>query len=182
MLILLILLPVGCGDVNQQANINANTGIHPSGWLPSGHMTAAKANVQTCADCHGADYRGGVAKIACTQCHLGNQNSMHPTGWGTFAYALHADYVKLNGTAGCANAYCHGPNLDGGGAAGPSCTQCHIGGINSFHPLAWSNNNIRLHKDYILANGDSSCRNAACHGANLQGVPRSGPACSLCHN
>jgi hypothetical protein len=182
LLLLFVFLLAGCGDENKPADFNANAGTHPSGWIPTDHMTAAKANVQTCADCHGADYRGGISKIACTKCHLGNQNSVHPTAWGIQTYAFHGDYVKLNGTTACANALCHGANLDGVGGTGPSCTQCHLGGISSFHPVAWSNNNIRLHKDYVGANGDSSCRNASCHGANLQGVNLSGPACSLCHN
>jgi len=174
-------LLAGCGDSNSQNNFDLVSGKHPANWLPAVHKTAATPNAETCAQCHGADYRGGISKIACTQCHLGDQNSIHPTAWGIYAYALHADYVNLNGTTGCANAYCHGPNLDGVGGTGPSCTQCHLGGINSFHPVAW-NTNIRLHKGYVQANGDSSCRNDACHGANLQGVYLSGPACSLCHS
>lgn len=180
LLSLLVLLLAGCGDINTKSNFDQNTGTHPSGWVPTGHKTAAQAHVETCADCHGADYMGGIAKIACTNCHLGNQNSMHPTQWGIYAYALHGDYVKLNGTTGCANAYCHGANLDGVGGTGPSCTQCHIGGINSFHPVAW-NTDFLFHGDYVRTNGDSSCRNAACHGTNLQGVKASGPACQLCH-
>ena len=171
----------GCGDTSPEATLDTGTGQHAAGWLPSGHKAQAQAHMEMCADCHGADFLGGIAIVACTQCHLGNQNSIHPTAWGINAYALHPDYVRLNGTTGCANVCCHGPNLDGVGGTGPSCTQCHLGGISSFHPIPW-NTNILLHKDYVQANGDSSCRNAACHDANLQGVYLSGPACSLCHN
>lgn len=176
------LLLAGCGDVNDQSDFNSSSGTHPSDWLPAGHMNAALANIDTCADCHGSDYLGGIAKISCTKCHIGSAELRHPVNWGNLAYALHGDYVKLNGNTACANFHCHGLNLDGLGGAGPSCTKCHLGGINSFHPVAWGNNNIRLHKDYVESNGDSSCRNTACHGANLQGVNLSGPACSLCHN
>lgn len=125
MLMLLVSLLAGCGDENQPSTFDTNTGIHPTGWVPAGHVTAALAVNRTCADCHGADLSGGISKV--------------------------------------------------------SCTQCHLGGVNSFHPAAW-NTNILLHRDFVLANGDSSCRNAACHGANLRGVPQSGPACTLCHN
>jgi len=181
LLLLAVFLLTGCGDTNPQANLDTVSGKHPSGWLPDGHKTEAKAHMATCAECHGANYAGGITKIACTQCHLGNQNSIHPTQWGTYAYALHGAYAKLNGTTSCANANCHGANLDGVGGTGPSCTQCHIGGINSFHPVAWKTN-IVLHKDYVALNGDSSCRNAVCHGANLQGVFLSGPSCQACHH
>jgi hypothetical protein len=181
LLLFLVFLLAGCGDANKESNFDPNATTHPSDWLPAGHKTAAQAHVETCADCHGSDYMGGISAIACTQCHLGNQNSVHPTAWGIYVYALHGDYAKLNGTTACANALCHGANLNGVGGTGPSCTQCHLGGINSFHPVPW-NTNILLHRSYVQANGDSSCRNAACHGANLQGVYLSGPACSLCHN
>ena len=181
LLLLLVFLLAGCGDTNTKSDFDQNTGTHPSGWVSAGHMAAAQANVQTCADCHGADYLGGISKIACTSCHIGSQLSRHPVNWGNLAYALHGDYVQLNGTTACSNFHCHGSNLDGVGGAGPSCTQCHLGGINSFHPVAW-NTNLLLHRDYVRTNGDSSCRNAACHGANLQGVNQTGPACTLCHN
>lgn len=180
LLSLLVFLLAGCGDTNTQSDFNANTGTHPSGWLPTGHKTAAKARIETCADCHGTDYRGGVAKIACTQCHLGNQESYHPIQWGNYAYALHGNYAQLNGTNTCANANCHGANLDGVGGTGPSCTQCHMGGVNSKHPVGW-NTNIVLHKDYIALNGSSSCRTSVCHGPDLKGVFMSGPSCGTCH-
>jgi hypothetical protein len=170
----------GCGDTHPEATFNTGTGQHVSGWLPSGHKAQAQANMEACADCHGADFLGGIAKVACTQCHLGNQNSFHPVQWGNFAYALHGNYARLNGTASCANVTCHGADLTGVAGSGPSCTQCHIGGITSFHPIVW-NTNIVLHKDYVALNGDSSCRNGACHGANLQGVFLSGPGCQTCH-
>ena len=181
LLLLFVSVLSGCGDSNSQANLDATSGKHPAGWLPTGHKTAAQAHPETCTECHGSDFTGGISKIACTECHLGNQESVHPLQWGHFAYALHGSYVTINGTASCANALCHGTNLDGVGGTGPSCTSCHIGGPTSFHPVEW-NTNFVLHGSYVGQNGTASCRNTACHGANLQGVFLSGPSCNICHN
>jgi len=186
LLLLSVFLLAGCGDYSPQTN-TANekplvvTGNHPSGWLPAGHAAEAKAKTQLCTDCHGDDLKGGTSNISCTQCHLGNPESIHPTQWGNFAYALHATYVKLNGTSACANVTCHGANLGGVRGSGPSCTQCHMGGLNSKHLVEW-NTNIELHKDYIASNGSSSCRVSVCHGADLKGVFLSGPSCGTCHS
>ena len=187
LLLLSAFLAAGCGGDSNSTDFGTGpgtarpvSGIHPPGWLPDGHTPEAKANVQSCADCHGNDFAGGTTNIGCTQCHLGNQNSIHPTQWGTFAYALHGNYVKVNGTSSCANVTCHGANLNGVPGSGPSCTQCHMGGPNSKHPVEW-NTNIKLHKDYVASNGSSSCRSSVCHGTDLKGVFLSGPSCGACH-
>ena len=166
----------GSGASPQQAV----SGTHASGWLPGGHKPEANLNPNACADCHGNDFLGGTTGVACTKCHLGNQASVHPLLWGNFAYALHGRYSALNGNTSCANVNCHGSNLSGVPGSGPSCTQCHMGGVNSFHPVAWKSN-IILHKDYVGSNGTSSCRTAVCHGTSLKGVFLSGPSCGSCH-
>ena len=188
LLLLSVFLLAGCGNSNSSTDFGtgpgttrAVSGIHPSDWLPSGHETAAKVNILTCTDCHGNDFAGGTTNIACTKCHLGNQQSVHPVQWGNFAYALHGSYAKLNGTASCANVNCHGVNLEGVQGSGPSCTQCHLGGPTSKHPVAW-NTNIVLHRDYVGSKGSSSCSVSVCHGADLKGVFLSGPSCGTCHS
>jgi hypothetical protein len=187
LLLLCIFLLAGCGDGNSETETplvnqpQTTIQTHPAGWLPDGHATEAKANIETCTGCHGADLTGATTHVSCTQCHLGNPETIHPTMWGNFAYALHSGYVKQNGTSSCANVTCHGENLDGVQGSGPSCTQCHMGGIFSKHPVEW-NTNIELHKDYVASNGSFSCRVSVCHGADLQGVFLSGPSCGTCHS
>ncbi len=186
LLLLCVFLLPGCGGgssetetpLANQPQVTIQT--HPAGWLPGGHATDAKANVERCTVCHGTDLTGSTTHVSCTQCHLGNAESVHPTLWGNFAYALHPTFVSQNGTSSCANVTCHGLNLEGVQGSGPSCTQCHMGGIFSKHPVEW-NTNIELHKDYVASNGSSSCRVSVCHGTNLQGVFLSGPSCGTCH-
>ena len=186
LLLLCVFLLAGCGGgssqnetpLAQQPQVAVQT--HPVGWLPDGHVAPAKASVETCTTCHGTDLTGGTTHVSCTQCHLGNPQSVHPTQWGNFAYALHPTYVSQNGTSSCANVTCHGLNLEGVPGSGPSCTQCHMGGVFSKHLVAWDTN-IELHKDYVASNGSSSCRVSVCHGADLKGVFLSGLSCGTCH-
>ena len=181
-----VFLLAGCGGGSSETEIPpANPPVavvetHPAGWLPDGHVAAAEASIETCETCHGTDLTGSTTHVSCTQCHLGNPESVHPILWGNFAYALHAGYVRANGTSTCANVTCHGLNLEGVPGSGPSCTQCHMGGVFSVHPVEW-NTNIELHKDYVASNGSSSCRVSVCHGADLKGVFLSGPSCDTCH-
>jgi hypothetical protein len=185
--LLCLLLLAGCGGGSSETETPpANPPVavvetHPAGWLPGGHATDAKANVATCTVCHGTDLTGATTHVSCTQCHIGNPQSFHPTQWGNFAYALHPTYVSQNGTSSCANVTCHGLNLEGVPGSGPSCTQCHMGGVFSKHPVAW-NADIELHRDYIASNGSASCRVSVCHGPDLKGVFLSGPSCGTCHS
>jgi hypothetical protein len=189
-LLLSLFLLAGCGDKNAQADLDPVSGQHPAAWLPTGHKTEAKAHMETCAPCHGADYGGGISKVACTQCHLGNQLSVHPNQWGPYAYGLHGSFVKLNDPRAdtCANANCHGVNLDGIGGSGPSCTLCHLSGNKfSAHPVDWNtladmSSPVPKHAAFVGSNGTTACSNALCHGLNLQGKFLSGPSCRACHN
>jgi len=180
LLLLFALSLVGCGSPNGSSSFNSDSGNHPAGWLPAGHKTAAVADLESCAQCHGADYTGGISRISCTSCHMGGVNSVHPVNWEPYAYALHSDYVRTYGTGGCANALCHGTDLTGVSKSGPSCTLCHLGGVNSKHPVDWTSA-IRSHGGYVTANPDTTCANLVCHVPNLEGVFLSGPSCDSCH-
>jgi hypothetical protein len=189
----------GCGDRNSQAVFSPDSGKHLANWLPSGHKETARADIAVCVECHGEDLSGGISKVGCTTCHIGNALSVHPQLWGNFAYAFHADYVKKDPqiTASCALAICHGTDLLGGANPRLSCAvNCHMAGTaQAPQKHAWvaatRNENIIAHKAYFANGRDySTCRNNACHGgANTTpppsppGVFLSGPAClsSGCH-
>lgn len=174
----------GCGDTNSKAVFSPDSG-HPTGWSTS-HTTAGTTDTESCFGCHGDELDGGISKVSCTSCHIGNSKAFHPTPWGSYAYARHSRYVLENGTSSCANAACHGTTLLGVAGSGPSCSQCHIGGAVSKHPAEWGpvngNYNLKLHGQYADLNGLTSCRADVCHGSDLKGVFLSGPACADCHN
>lgn len=181
LLLLFVVTLAGCGSSNSQSTFSSDTGEHPAGWLPAGHMERALvAGLDSCAQCHGANYNGGISWISCTSCHMGGVNSVHPANWGSYAYARHSDYVRSNGTGECANAWCHGTDLAGINESGPSCTLCHLGGVYSKHPIEWSSA-IRSHGGYVTANPDVTCANLVCHVRNSEGEFLGGPSCDSCH-
>lgn len=173
----------GCGSStpNQQATFNSDNPQHPAGWVTTGHMQAAQADMTTCVSCHGSDYSGGISKVSCTQCHLGGVDSVHPVVWSQMTVTAHGSYVTANGNAACSNAACHGTDLSGVANSGPSCTSCHIGGVGSVHPPAWGSLTYYYHALYVNANGTASCATVNCHGTSLTGVADSGPSCTKCH-
>jgi hypothetical protein len=112
-------------------HLGSPTSVHPLDWNPvySNHASYVTANgTNACSNqyCHGS-LLTGVANSgpSCTSCHLGGVTSIHPSAWMGDACSDHGNYAYTNGTAGCANIYCHGANLGGVLDSGPSCTQCH---------------------------------------------------------
>ncbi len=177
---LLALALGGCGDKNDKA-VFSPVGGHSSDWATA-HKTSAKNDLETCVECHGSNLDGGIAKVSCTLCHLGNAGAIHPAQWGNFAYARHKAFVAANGTSSCANAACHGAALAGVDRSPNCATRCHIGGAFNKHPADWTN--ISSHKNYLstIANVSTSCKTSACHGTDGKGVFLSGPACDQCHS
>jgi hypothetical protein len=196
LLTLLTLTLAGCGSKNAQSSYTPTSGgAHTTaGWLPAVHATTAEANINACAECHGADYAGGTSKVACTECHMGDQQNVHPLSWGYQAYSAHATYVGTNGTTACSNVYCHGTKLTGVTSSGASCSSCHLGGASHIHPYdstldattnfnnwASTTTSTNFHGTYVTNNGVNSCENAVCHGTDLGGVTGSGQSCQACH-
>lgn len=136
----------GCGDENNRSSYDPHLGAHPEDWLPARHAVAAFADPEDCTPCHGDDFSGGISKVACTQCHLGNAFDVHPVEWGAHDYAQHDDWIRravtqagasldtrigllgttlqpqaTQATATCATVYCHGVDYRGVANSGPSC-------------------------------------------------------------
>lgn len=177
---LFALVLAGCGDKNTQTTFSSD-GKHLAGWMPVGHKAAAMKDVTACTECHGSDYSGGIAKVACTSCHMGNQLAIHPLEWNGQTVANHAAYVTASGTARCATTYCHGTDLAGVASSGPSCTSCHIGGALAVHPWPAASY-MKDHGAYVVdKKSTASCQNAACHGTDLKGIDKSGVSCTKCH-
>jgi hypothetical protein len=172
----------GCGDKNSKAVFSAEGG-HGAGWATA-HKTSAKADLETCVECHGASLDGGMTNVACSQCHPASASaiSVHPIPWGNYGYVRHKAYIATNGTSSCANAACHGAALAGVGNAPNCATKCHLGGVNQKHPAVWTQ--YSSHKNYIKANANDSttCKTSKCHGTDGKGVFLSGSACDQCHS
>jgi len=176
----------GCGDSNPQTTFSSDSGKHSvHGWGTGSHAAAARTDSAACTECHGSDLGGGISKVSCTSCHLGDEKNVHPLDWGNLGYLKHAQYVTQNGIASCRNAACHGESLSGVASSGPSCTLCHLGGVVQVHPYPiseWSTpGNPNFHGTYLASHVTASCATAVCHGIDLNGVPGSGLSCQQCH-
>lgn len=101
--------------------------------------------------------------------------SVHPPDWLPENHMLQAS----ENIDSCKQ--CHGEDLVSGGISGIGCDTCHLGGPLSVHPLEWGESAEEEHGAYVVQNGTNSCRNAWCHGAQLQGVSQSGQSCNTCH-
>jgi predicted CxxxxCH...CXXCH cytochrome family protein len=164
----------GCGDRNDKA-VYSPEGGHLSDWVII-HKTSARADVLSCAECHGENYDGGISKVSCT-------NATAVSG-----FTCHAISPVASST-GCVS--CHGglPSGPFGSAApnrkaahtthtalpGVDCAACHLnagsgtvghakanaaGGRNSatvagsaFFPFAY--------------NADGTCSSVSCHGGKV---------------
>ncbi len=98
----------------------------------------------------------------------------HAAGWLPAGHAAAA----LADMTSCTR--CHGTDFSGG-ISQVACSECHLGNSFTIHPLDWDNQVAIKHGPYVKANGNSSCANVICHGADLNGVPGSGPSCTICH-
>ncbi|TSK05751.1 MAG: cytochrome C [Geobacter sp.] len=154
---LLLLSLAGCGDTNNHASYDPDKGEHPDDWLPARHAVAAIGRLQDCTPCHGEDLKGGISKVACTSCHMGNETDVHPLEWGGYDYARHGAWIRdrvvamgvpaadlgpgalgttftsqaKTATARCANVFCHGADYRGAPGSGPSCFDDQPGVVDS---------------------------------------------------
>ena len=154
-------------------HLGSPTSVHPADWVPvySMHDPYVETNgTGACANlyCHGASLTG-VANSgpSCTSCHMGGVTEIHPAGWLGDACSNHGSYAFINGTAGCANAACHGADLGGVSQSGPSCTQCH-------NPIPNSCNSCHG----IPPNGAFYPNTAGKHAKHMQ---LSNVTCATCH-
>ncbi len=192
---LLIGLLSGCGgaDINDQAPFAGSTLTHPADWVSVSAFQAKSINFhgifvnkhgdQSCTQCHGADYKGGINGVSCYKCHNGGPTGKHFADWiDPNSYNFHGVFAATYGDQSCTA--CHGSNLKGG-AAKVSCYACHNGPSGNIgypphpHPAGWGNpatESVHFH-GYYAKKFSLAC--TACHGSDLKGGL--GPSCYSCH-
>jgi hypothetical protein len=127
-LIAVALMVSACGGPDATSTFDPETAVHPSDWLPAGHVSPARENSDSCKQCHGEDLvSGGISGVSCDSCHLGGPLAVHPETWDGVSWSEggHGLYVVQSGTSVCRNIWCHGANLEGVSQSGPSCNDCH---------------------------------------------------------
>jgi predicted CxxxxCH...CXXCH cytochrome family protein len=149
------------------------------------HVGAARADLNSCKECHGDDLSGGISKVACSSCHV---NGITPTTM-----------------TGCISCHANPPS----GATAPNRAGAHAihdalanvtGVCNTCHNNAGSG--MKLHNDGItevdflsvysaksgtaVHNADGTCSNVSCHGGQTTPVWGTGTIdvnnqCTSCH-
>ncbi len=89
-----------------------------------GAASSYSVDANTCLQCHGSDFNGGISQRGCYACHNGPDGKVgHPEGWATQksdSVRFHGYYAQKSSVACTA---CHGADLRG--PLVPSCFSCH---------------------------------------------------------
>jgi len=98
-----------------------------------------------------------------------------PATWRISTHKIHA---QAN-IAACTE--CHGSDFTGG-VSNVSCTQCHLGGPDSAHPLSWGRNTPGDTASIIIGHkvtvNPTTCTTSACHAT---GGAAQQKLCTSCH-
>jgi predicted CxxxxCH...CXXCH cytochrome family protein len=173
-----LLVLAGCSSPNKESGFNTETGRHADNWYGD-HRVAFLKNSAACAECHGADLKGGISRVSCFSasfsgltCHA-NGPSNHPDGWAD--PAAHGATAKSapSSTSGFSLCQaCHGNDFIGGFAQ-KSCLNtagCHGLNVNAPHsPKPWRSG-IRTHTN-TDANNAPVCAGCHTNGANSSVQP-----------
>lgn len=140
----------GCSSSNNDAPLLGSTpsasSVHVAGWL-SAHGDEASVDLRGCQGCHGFDFKGSGNAVSCFNCHSSGPPFVgaHPSSWNADPYNAHRTFAnatdpneRLSWTV-CANAACHGADLNGGASVAPSCMIDEIdrdGILVQCHPTA----------------------------------------------
>ena len=93
---LLAILIIGCSKLNDNLPLEPKIGIHKTGITNPdsanfhGNLVKdLKWNMNTCKQCHGGDYSGGIAEASCLNCHV------FPNG-PEACNTCHGDFTNIN--------------------------------------------------------------------------------------
>jgi hypothetical protein len=139
---------------------------------------AAGLKMNSCGQCHGDDYKGGMASPACATCH--QTLAGHKTGIMDYnSPDFHGKYFKAANIAMSACTQCHGSGFTGGKSS-PACSQCHST-VGVHKDGLKDPTSANFHGKAIRANNWDMTGCKTCHGNNYAGG-LSSPSCKTCHS
>jgi predicted CxxxxCH...CXXCH cytochrome family protein len=182
-----VLLLAGCGDPNSKAPFSADSG-HPAGWFPSGHAAAAKADPESCTECHGSDLSGGTSDVACSTCHV-NGSPIENTNCTSCHGNPPSGTVDPN-RAGAHNSVTGHFNAQV--TLPDACNTCHNGAGSGTLKHDNGTVDVSILASYnaksgtAVHNADGTCSEVSCHGGQTTPVWNTGSInvktqCTLCH-
>lgn len=111
--------PTSTGGISKVScfTCHANGPAHPAGWsagnqhgrVGAGNVAGEFTGLASCARCHGADLKGGITAVSCTQCHTKAPHPDRPWIGTSLAQASHTLGSFTNA---------------------PECYKCHANGAN----------------------------------------------------
>ncbi len=201
----------GCDSQKAQPTLSET---HPASWMDTTSIdfhgrVALNSGLQTCAKCHGSDWKGKSTGVSCLDCHgLGKEHCSACHGGldnrtGAPPYGLRGETAARTLAVGA-----HTVHVTGSGLAGPvACNSCHIVPV-----FAWDS----THFDFSLPNNrrpvdsiaevtfgaiaganrarwdrsERTCARTYCHGSFVGGDSGNTPvwtgsnqaACGSCHD
>ncbi len=184
--LLLIALMVfsGCGTPNDPVPFDSDAAQHTSDWVYAKHASVSQENIQSCKECHGEDLDGGIAGVACAECHvkgspltLTNCTSCHgnpPNG---------NVYPNMSLSHPVHNALPRVTNV---------CASCHSGAgsgmakhYNGVVDVAFATS-YNAKSGAAVLNADGTCSKVSCHGGQTTplwafGIMDVDTQCTSCH-
>lgn len=166
----LLLAVAGCSERNPEAPSSGKT--HPASWVLD-HGREARAAIEGCRSCHGADLRGQGGAPGCYSCHFDPAGARIPAG-STVVHGTIAHAGLVDDGAVCNR--CH-QLLRQAGRGPDNCHDCHVG---ADHPTGqgWLDSKSGTFHGRAAQQGTAPC--SRCHGADLKGGA-SGVGCDSCH-
>ncbi len=183
-----MLLMAGCGSEQRDSPFDADDQQHPADWRWT-HQAAAKQDPAVCTECHGADYSGGISKVACSSCHA-NGSPFVLTG----CTSCHGN--PPSGTAAPNRTGAHNTNTGHFAAQvtlPDGCNTCHQGAgsgtSNHYNGIADVKflNVYNAKSGVAVYNADGTCSKVSCHGGQttpnwLTGSLVVFSQCTSCHS
>ncbi|MGB9080579.1 MAG: hypothetical protein WCD00_04720 [Desulfuromonadaceae bacterium] len=173
---LLALALGGCGDKNNKAVFSPEgEGGHPSDWVRT-HKASAWTKVESCAECHGENYDGGISKVSC----------MSQTAVSGFTCHVTSPVANLTGCVSCHGGLPSGPfgttapnrkyaHTKHTALPGIGCDTCHFNAGSATLGHATADAAGGRKKATVAGsasfpfvyNADGTCSNVSCHGGKV---------------
>jgi predicted CxxxxCH...CXXCH cytochrome family protein len=181
LLLIALMALAGCGTPNDKA-FDADAGKHLSDWVYAKHAAASQEDINSCMECHGSDFAGGMSGVSCSQCHLNGSpltltecTSCHgKPPMGTTAPNRNGAHAVHNAFSGVTNV----------------CDTCHTGAGTTTAKHFNGTTDILFLVSYNSSSGtaarnpDGTCSNVSCHGGQTTPEWLTGTInaqCTLCH-
>ena len=208
--VVLVVLIAGC-DSNEY--LVSESKYHPQVWnkfpaADSHAFESLKNGFAECYRCHGHDLSGGIAEVACSECHGGGLDDCTAChgglndSTGAPPYDLNGGSSDTSLAVGAHSSHVNGSLI----SDGVPCVACHVvpehpweishydfslydsvGVIDSVAEITWGS---FVNSDGVWNRETKSCSNIYCHGNINDGYKENAPvwtgtdqaACGSCHN